>query len=113
MPAGAFGDSLSGMALAGGIAESPPAGERTGKGGLVDVALLARPCGPCRWHRGRTVSGATVPADDTTVTPPPPPFVLNPMVKQYRTADGRWLALCMLQARRYWRGVMEVVGRPD
>jgi crotonobetainyl-CoA:carnitine CoA-transferase CaiB-like acyl-CoA transferase len=40
-------------------------------------------------------------------------MVLNPLVNTYRTADGRWLCLCMLQLDLYWRGVFEVVGRPD
>jgi crotonobetainyl-CoA:carnitine CoA-transferase CaiB-like acyl-CoA transferase len=114
MPAGAFGDSMSGMALAGGIAGALFRRERTGKGAVVDVALL----GTAMWAMqmgivGAAVSGATVPQDDMSVTPPRPPFVLNPLVNTYRTADGRWLSLCMLQLDQYWRGVLEVVGRPD
>jgi crotonobetainyl-CoA:carnitine CoA-transferase CaiB-like acyl-CoA transferase len=62
---------------------------------------------------GAAVMGAPVPQDDTSVTPPRPPFVLNPLVNTYRTADGRWLSLCMLQLDVYWRGVLEVVGRAD
>jgi crotonobetainyl-CoA:carnitine CoA-transferase CaiB-like acyl-CoA transferase len=114
MPSGAFGDSLSGMALAGGIAGALLRRERTGKGAVVDVALL----GTAMWAMqmgivGAAVAGAPVPQDDTTVTPPPAPFVLNPLVNNYRTADGRWLSLCMLQLDLYWRGVLEVLGRPD
>src|SRR3546814_8286021 len=62
---------------------------------------------------GAAVMGATPPADDTSSEPPPAPFVLNPLVNTYRTADGRWLSLCMLQLDVYWRGVLGVVGRPD
>src|SRR5262245_26831296 len=40
MPGGAFGDSLSGMALAGGIAAALLKKERTGDGSLVDGSLL-------------------------------------------------------------------------
>ena len=39
-PGGAFGDSLSGMALAGGIAAALVRRARTGEGAVVDVALL-------------------------------------------------------------------------
>jgi crotonobetainyl-CoA:carnitine CoA-transferase CaiB-like acyl-CoA transferase len=113
-PSGAFGDSLSGMALAGGIAGALLRRERTGKGAVVDVALL----GTAMWSMqmgivGAAVAGLPVPEDDVSVAPPRPPFVLNPLVNTYRTADGRWLCLCMLQLDRYWRGVFEVVGRAD
>jgi crotonobetainyl-CoA:carnitine CoA-transferase CaiB-like acyl-CoA transferase len=114
MPSGAFGDSISGMALAGGIAGALLRRERTGAGAVVDVALL----GTAMWAMqmgivGAAVMGLPAPQDDTSITPPRPPFVLNPLVNTYRTADGRWLSLCMLQLDRYWRGVFEVVGRAD
>lgn len=113
-PSGAFGDSISGMALAGGIAGALLRRERTGVGGVVDVALM----GTAMWSMqmgivGAAVMGVTPPQDDTSVEPPPPAFVLNPLVNTYRTADGRWLSLCMLQLEQYWRGVLEVVGRAD
>jgi crotonobetainyl-CoA:carnitine CoA-transferase CaiB-like acyl-CoA transferase len=114
MPSGAFGDSLSGMALAGGIAGALVRRARTGQGAVVDVALL----GTAMWSMqmgivGMSVAGFGVPEADTSVEPPKAPMVLNPLVGNYRTADGRWLALCMLQFDLYWRGVLEVVGRPD
>jgi crotonobetainyl-CoA:carnitine CoA-transferase CaiB-like acyl-CoA transferase len=114
MPSGAFGDSISGMALAGGIAAALLRRERTGRGSVVDVSLL----GTAMWSMqmaivGAAVVSATPPPADTSTTPPPPQMVLNPLVNTYRTKDGRWLALCMLQLERYWRGVLEVVGRPD
>jgi crotonobetainyl-CoA:carnitine CoA-transferase CaiB-like acyl-CoA transferase len=62
---------------------------------------------------GASVAGAKVPQDDTRTEPPKAPMVLNPLVGNYRTADGRWLSLCMLQFDLYWRGVLEVVGRAD
>jgi crotonobetainyl-CoA:carnitine CoA-transferase CaiB-like acyl-CoA transferase len=37
----------------------------------------------------------------------------NPLVNNYRTRDGRFLALCMLQGQRYWPGFCEAAGRPD
>src|SRR3546814_5840185 len=101
------------MALAGGVAGARRRRERTGKGAIVDVSLM----GTAMWAMqmgivGAAVMGATPPADDTSSEPPPAPFVLNPLVNTYRTADGRWLSLCMLQLDVYWRGVLEVVGRP-
>jgi crotonobetainyl-CoA:carnitine CoA-transferase CaiB-like acyl-CoA transferase len=37
----------------------------------------------------------------------------NVLVHNYRTADGRFVALCMLQADKYWPGFCEAAGRPD
>ena len=41
MPAPAYGDSMGGMTIAGGIAAALFARERTGEGCVVDVSLLA------------------------------------------------------------------------
>jgi crotonobetainyl-CoA:carnitine CoA-transferase CaiB-like acyl-CoA transferase len=41
----------------------------------------------------------------------PKPF--NVLVGNYRTSDDRFVALCMLQADKYWGGFCEVAGRPD
>jgi crotonobetainyl-CoA:carnitine CoA-transferase CaiB-like acyl-CoA transferase len=114
MPSGAFGDSLSGVSLAGGIAAALVRRARTGQGAIVDVALL----GTAMWAMqmgivGGAVAGATTTEDDVSIDPPKQTVVLNPLVATYRTADGRWLALCMLQYDVYWRGVLEVVGRSD
>ena len=50
MPAGAFGDSISGMALAGGIAAAVARRALTGDHiGRRRLAARARRCGPCRW----------------------------------------------------------------
>jgi crotonobetainyl-CoA:carnitine CoA-transferase CaiB-like acyl-CoA transferase len=37
----------------------------------------------------------------------------NPLVNNYRTADDRFVAVCMLQGQRYWPGFCEVMGRGD
>jgi crotonobetainyl-CoA:carnitine CoA-transferase CaiB-like acyl-CoA transferase len=37
----------------------------------------------------------------------------NVLVNNYRTADGRWVALCMLQADRFWPGFCAAIGRDD
>jgi crotonobetainyl-CoA:carnitine CoA-transferase CaiB-like acyl-CoA transferase len=115
-PAGAFGDSLSGMALAGGVAAALFRRARTGEGAVVDVALL----GTAMWCLQMPIVGAAVmmaqrPADDA---PRPSsrdanPQIFNPLVNNYQTSDGRWLSLCMLQRDRYWDEVLVAVGRED
>jgi crotonobetainyl-CoA:carnitine CoA-transferase CaiB-like acyl-CoA transferase len=39
--------------------------------------------------------------------------VSNPLVGAYKTEDGRWLMLCMLQPGRYWPEFCRTAGRPE
>jgi crotonobetainyl-CoA:carnitine CoA-transferase CaiB-like acyl-CoA transferase len=108
MPAGGFGDSLSGMSLAGGIAAALAKKARTGEGSLVDASLL----GTAMWSMQMGIVGAAVaglpelPKMDRTNPP-------NPLVNTYRTKDDRWVALCMLQPDVYWAGLCVAIGRAD
>lgn len=112
-PAGAFGDSLSGMALAGGIAAALLRRTRTGEGALVDVSLL----GTAMWSMQMSIVGGAMvmaaPQPDAGDPPTAGPLLANPLVNSYRTSDDRWLALCMLQRDVYWDGVCDAIGRPD
>ena len=108
MPAGAFGDSLSGMGLAGGIAAALAHKAKTGEGGLVDGSLL----GTAMWSMQMGIVGAAVagldelPKGNRTQVP-------NPLVNTYPTSDGRWIALCMLQPDVYWADFCMAIGRKD
>ena len=108
MPSGAFGDSLSGMALAGGIAAALAQKEKTGEGGLVDGSLL----GTAMWAMQMATIGAAVAGLDEMpkMTRQNTP---NPLVNTYQTSDGRWIALCMLQPDLYWGPFCEAIGRSD
>jgi crotonobetainyl-CoA:carnitine CoA-transferase CaiB-like acyl-CoA transferase len=44
---------------------------------------------------------------------PPADQPNNVLVNNYRTSDGRFLALCMLQADKYWTKLLTAAGRPD
>jgi crotonobetainyl-CoA:carnitine CoA-transferase CaiB-like acyl-CoA transferase len=109
MPAGAYGDSIGGMTIAGGIAGALFARERTGETSVVDVSLL----GVGAWASALSVgfallAGGPLPrmnAGQTART--------NPLVGNYRTADDRWLVLAMLQPGRYWPEFCRHVGRED
>jgi crotonobetainyl-CoA:carnitine CoA-transferase CaiB-like acyl-CoA transferase len=124
MPAGAFGDSISGISLAGGIAAALVKKARTGEGSLVDGSLL----GTAMWAMqmgsvGAAVTMASSPemAEMIKNPPPPapsdgsipPPMVFNPLVNNYQTSDNRWVALCMLQPDLYFAGLVTAVGRAD
>ncbi len=108
MPSGAFGDSISGMALAGGIAAALAHKVTTGEGGLVDGSLL----GTAMWSMQMATVGAAVAGLDEMpkMTRQNSP---NPLVNTYRTSDDRWIALCMLQPDAYWAPFCRTIGRDD
>ncbi len=107
-PGPAFGDSLSGSMLAGGICAAIARRAMTGEASEVDVSLL----GAAMWAMQRYIAQST---DLGVATFPRPPADKphNVLVHNYRTKDGRFLALCMLQADKYWPRFCEVSGRPD
>jgi crotonobetainyl-CoA:carnitine CoA-transferase CaiB-like acyl-CoA transferase len=107
MQRAAFGDSMGGMTLAGGIAAALFRRERTGEAPLVDVSLL----GTAMWIMAPDIVatkllGFDLPGFDRTQSP-------NPIVNSYRTKDGRWLFLNMLQPDRFWADLCTHLGRPD
>lgn len=107
-PGPAFGDTLSGAMLSGAICAAIAKRALTGEASTVDVSLL----GTAMWSMQRYICQAT--ADNVQKFPKPPankPH--NVLVSNYRTSDGRFLALCMLQADKYWAPFCEVAGRPD
>jgi crotonobetainyl-CoA:carnitine CoA-transferase CaiB-like acyl-CoA transferase len=110
MPAGAFGDSLSGLTLAGGVSAAIAQKIATGKGAIVDGSLL----GTAAWAMQMAAVGAAVAAAATGGAPPAAaPLMANPLVNTYQTSDGRWVALCMLQPDVYFDGVVRALDRAD
>jgi crotonobetainyl-CoA:carnitine CoA-transferase CaiB-like acyl-CoA transferase len=108
MPGGAFGDSLSGAILAGGIAAAIAQRERTGESSVVDVSLL----GTAMWAMQPGIVGSKLIGVDE-LPKLARDAVPNPLGVNYRTSDGRYIALCMLQFQRYWPGFCRAIGRPD
>jgi crotonobetainyl-CoA:carnitine CoA-transferase CaiB-like acyl-CoA transferase len=107
MPAGAFGDLTGAMNIAGGISAALFHRERTGEALTVDVSLL----GSGMWSLGGGITqSARYRAPSGQL---PAGYVINPLVNNYRTSDGRWIALCCLQAIRYWPDLCRVIERPD
>ena len=108
MPAVAFGDSLSGLSLAGGVAAALVRKARTGEGAVVEGSLL----GTALWAMQMSLTGARAAGLDVMPMPSRDrPF--NVLVNTYRTADDRWLQLCMMQADRFWPGFCQAIGRDD
>jgi crotonobetainyl-CoA:carnitine CoA-transferase CaiB-like acyl-CoA transferase len=107
LPGPAFGDIQSGMFLASGILGALYRREKTGEGGVVDTSLL----GSGLWAMQASIAGSYSIGQKNIVQmdrrrPP------NPIVNLYRSGDGRFFVLGMMQADRYWAGLCEVLGRP-
>ncbi len=107
-PGPAFGDTLSGSMLAGGICAAIAQRALTGVVSSVDVSLL----NAGMWSMQRAIAQSTMEGVDRFPRPPRnrPNNVLS---YNYKTSDGRFLALCMLQADKYWPRLCEVAGRPE
>jgi len=109
MPAGAYGDSLGGMTIAGGIAGALFARERTGETSVIDVSLL----GVGAWANALSVGFALLQGGPPERRAPGNSARTNPLVGNYRTADDRWLVLAMLQPGRYWPEFCRHIDRED
>ena len=104
---GAMGDRNGAMALAFGISAALLRRERTGKGSVVDVSLLAT----AMWTLSSDLLSALDGADPQASAGRG--FTPNPLVLVYKTKDDRHISLVFLQADRYWRPFCDVIDRPD
>ncbi|GAC70326.1 CaiB/BaiF CoA transferase family protein [Gordonia soli] len=111
MPAGAYGDNIGGMTIAGGIAAALYARATTGETSEIDVSLLAVGA----WATQFTVNMALMRGEALPAQSPHRRSASagNPLSGAYRTADGRWLQLSMLQARRYWPEFCRAIGHDE
>jgi len=108
LPGPAFGDVQSGMFLAGGILGGLYRREKTGVGGVVDVSLL----GAGMWAMAPAIAGAHAIGSKNIVQldrrrPP------NPLTNLYRSGDGHFFVLGMLQADKFWPGLCNALGKPE
>jgi hypothetical protein len=107
-PGPAFGDLIGGMRIAGGIAAALFHRERSGRATVVDNSLLQT----AMWATGASLLGASVNGEYEPRNPDRRD-VPNPVVNTYRTGDGRYLALVMLQSDRYWDEFVTKSGYPE
>src|SRR5579875_921741 len=109
-PRPAFGDLPGGMTIAGGIAAALFARERTGSAPVVDVSLL----GFAMWTLSPDIVASKIYGKD-------PLSAMagrreknpNPLVGNYKTRDGRFVAIMLLQSDRHWPELCERIGRPE
>ena len=103
-PGPAYGDTISGTNLAGGIAAALFKRERTGEPSVVDVSLL----GSGLWAMGHTIA-LTQHLQERLVAPVPGVHgsPINPLVGLYETADGRYISFVMMQPTKFWADVCQ------
>ena len=109
-PGPAYGDTISGTNLAGGIAAALLKRERSGEASVVDVSLL----GSGLWSLGHTVA-LTKHLGQLMQAPPPGIHgsPVNPLVGVYPTSDDRYISLVMMQPTKFWADVCRHVDLPE
>src|SRR3974390_934237 len=110
VPANGFGDVQGGLALVAGIAAAIQRRAKKGEGGLVDISMP----GVGMWDVYESIQFAAVYGSD------PKKYFSdlrksskNPLTGTYLTADGRVIALCMVQTDRYWPQFCTALGWPE
>lgn len=111
MPTGAYGDNIGGITIAGGIAAALYRRAVTGEPSVIDVSLLSVGL----WTSSFGVNASLLAGGPI---PKPAPYKhgspRNPLSGgAYKSADGRWIQLGMLQPSRYWPEICERMGRPE
>jgi crotonobetainyl-CoA:carnitine CoA-transferase CaiB-like acyl-CoA transferase len=111
MPGPAFGDSIGAMTIAGGISAALFARAKTGEPSVVDVSLLSAGA----WANALAIDLSLVSGQPWAPNPPETAggSVRNPLIGFFRTSDGRYLNLNMMQPGKYWPAVCAVLGRPE
>jgi crotonobetainyl-CoA:carnitine CoA-transferase CaiB-like acyl-CoA transferase len=108
MPAGAYGDSMGGMTIAGGIAAALFGRSNNGEPSVVDVSLMS----VGSWAFGLSLGNAALTGEEQY--PPkmnaPGMALINPLVGTYKTSDGHWINFTMLQFSRYFEDTCRHLG---
>lgn len=107
-PSPAFGDVMGGMTTAGAIAAALVKRERTGETSIVDVSLLST----AMWQLSPLVIMSKLYGIDR-IAGNERGVMGNPGVNNYKTKDGRYVAMMLLQGDRFWADWVTRLGRPD
>jgi crotonobetainyl-CoA:carnitine CoA-transferase CaiB-like acyl-CoA transferase len=106
MPAGAYGDNIGGITIAGGVAAALYGRHVTGEPSVLDVSLLAVGAWTTQFSVNMAMlMGGPLPKMERRTQAPG-----NPLTGAYRTADGRFVQLSMLQPTRYWSEFCRLMG---
>src|SRR5882757_9134009 len=103
----AFGDSIGGMNIAGGISAALFHRERTGEATEVDVSLLST----AWWAAGASVTqGMETGQTMRSLVPNSLGRSVNPFLGNYETSDGGTINLCIVSPTGYIRDAFEHFG---
>ncbi len=108
-PGPAYGDSMGGMTIAGGIAAALFKREKTGEPSVVDVSLLAAGT----WAMSAGIALSLQMGRPWATPMPGGSQSANPLVGIYETKDGRYVSLVMLQGFVYWPDLCAHLDRPE
>ncbi len=107
----AFGDSIGGMFIAGGISAALLHRERTGEAVELDVSLLST----AWWAAGASVTQG-METGEVMRTPMPgatTAMSVNPFMGNYETSDGGTINLCIISPTGLIRDTFEHLGIPE
>ena len=105
----AFGDSIGGMNIAGGISAALFHRERTGEAVEIDVSLLST----AWWAAGASVTQGMETGETMRSLMPGTTTSVNPFMANYQTSDGETINLCIVSPTGYIRDTFEHLGLPE
>ncbi|MGE0215646.1 CaiB/BaiF CoA transferase family protein [Mycolicibacterium sp.] len=105
----AFGDSIGGMNIAGGISAALFHRERTGEAVELDVSLLST----AWWAAGASVTQGMETGETMRSLMPGATASVNPFMANYQTSDGGTINLCIVSPTGYIRDAFEHLGLPE
>ncbi|ORV82288.1 carnitine dehydratase [Mycobacterium interjectum] len=105
----AFGDSIGGMFIAGGISAALLHRERTGEAVEMDVSLLST----AWWAAGASVTQGMETGEVMRTPMPGTGKSVNPFMGNYETSDGGTINLCIISPTGLIRDTFEHLGIPE
>jgi len=106
----AFGDSIGGMNIAGGISAALYHREKTGEAVEIDVSLLST----AWWSAGASVTqGMETGEIMRSMMPDEAASTVNPFLGNYLTSDGGTINLCIVSPTGYIRDAFEHLELPE
>ncbi len=105
----AFGDVVGGLTIAGAVSAALFLRASTGHAAEVDASLLASGM----WQVQPDIVNARLGGGGATDAPHERDRTSNPLTLPYRTADGRHVALIMVESDRRWPELCAALGQPE
>jgi crotonobetainyl-CoA:carnitine CoA-transferase CaiB-like acyl-CoA transferase len=104
---GGMGDHMTGQMTAGSICAALYNREKTGQGQRVSVPLVRVGVYMCGWDVMLALRlGLPILSYDRY-------HAVNPIIDCYKSGDGKWFWLLLLQADRHWGDLCRAIGRED